>query len=137
MWCGCISVPGTDVKLGSSLIATLTFTTPLRVFHRSMSHTKSAGSSWRSIRSRNAIFGWIVVTTTGARSSLPSSSTTPTARPPRTRILSTFAFVRTSQPKASAALRIESLTAPMPPCWKPHEPRWPSPTSPIEWCSIT
>ena len=25
----------------------------------------------------------------------------------------------------------------MPPCWNPHDPRWPSPTSPIEWCSIT
>ena len=125
------------MKSGSSLIATFTFTTPLRVFHRSMSHTKSAGSSWRSIRSRNAIFGWIVVTTTGARSSVPSSSATPTARPPRTRIFFTRASVRISPPNASAAVRIESETPPIPPCWKPHEPRWPSPTSPIEWCSIT
>ena len=25
----------------------------------------------------------------------------------------------------------------MPPSWKPQLPRWPSPTSPIEWCAIT
>ena len=83
VWWSCWSVPGIAVKFGSSLIATLTFTVPERVFHRSMSHTKSAGSSCLSSRSRNAIFGWIVVTTTGARSSSPFSSATPTARPPR------------------------------------------------------
>jgi hypothetical protein len=49
----------------------------------------------------------------------------------------TRASVRISAPNASAAPRIASLTAPIPPCWKPHDPRWPSPTSPIEWCSIT
>ncbi len=25
----------------------------------------------------------------------------------------------------------------MPPSWNPQFPRWPSPTSPIEWCAIT
>ena len=77
------------------------------------------------------------LTTTGARSSSPFSSATPTARPPRTRIFFTRASVRISAPNDSAERRIASETPPMPPCWKPHEPRWPSPTSPIEWWSIT
>ncbi len=68
---------------------------------------------------------------------MPSSRATPTVRPPCTRIFFTFAFVRISHPNDSAARRIAPLTAPMPPCWKPQLPRWPSPTSPIEWWSIT
>ena len=113
------------------------FTTPERVFQRSMSVTKSEGSSFRSSSSRKAIFGWIVVTTQGAWISSPLASATPTARPSRVRIFLTRALVRTSQPKASAERRIESDTPPMPPSWNPHDPRCPSPTSPMEWCSMT
>ena len=123
VWWSCWFVPGIAVKFGSSLIATLTFTVPERVFHRSMSHTKSAGNSCLSSRSRNAIFGWMVVTTTGARSSSPFSSATPTALPPRVRIFATLASVRISAPNDSALRRIESLTAPIPPCWNPQLPR--------------
>ena len=45
--------------------------------------------------------------------------------------------MRISHPRDSAERRIESETAPIPPCWYPHDPRCPSPTSPIEWWSIT
>ena len=64
-----------------------------------------------------------MVTTTGARSSSPFSSATPTARPPRVRIFATLASVRISAPNDSALRRIESLTAPIPPCWNPQLPR--------------
>jgi hypothetical protein len=105
------------MKSGSSLIATLIFTTPERVFHRSMSPTNVSGSWFRSIRSRNAILGWIVVTAVVARSSSPFSSATPTNRPFCVRIFFTRAFVRISAPNDSAARRHAAETAPMPPCW--------------------
>ena len=54
-------------ELGSRSTARLTFTVPDRLCHASMSATKSAGSSARSTRSRNEIFGCAVVTTVGAR----------------------------------------------------------------------
>ena len=60
------SKPGLAVNSGSRSTATLTLTVPDRVFHRSMSATKSAGRSARSSSRRNEIFGWAVVTTTGA-----------------------------------------------------------------------
>ena len=63
-------------------MARLTFTVPLRVFHRSMAVTKSAGRCLRSIWRRKAIFGWVVVTTVCAEISSPPSRTTPVARPP-------------------------------------------------------
>ncbi len=77
------------MNTGARSSAQLIFTTPLRVFQFSMSSTKSAGSSTRSICSRNVIFGWMAVTTSGARSSSPVSSTTPVAAPPSTRIFAT------------------------------------------------
>ena len=43
VWCSCRLVPGSAVKSGSSASARLILTTPLRVFQRSMSVTKSAG----------------------------------------------------------------------------------------------
>ena len=112
-------------------------TTPLRDFQRWMSATKSAGSSARSSCSRKVIFGWTAVTTTGACSSSPPRSTTPLARPPETSTRSTGARVRTLTPSSSAERRMASATAPMPPSGKPQLPRWPSPTSPIEWWAIT
>ena len=48
---------GSAVKLGSSASARLILTTPERVFQRSMSATKSSGSSVRGRWSRKAIFG--------------------------------------------------------------------------------
>ena len=66
VWWSCRLWPGLAVKLGSSDSARLIFTTPLRVFHRSMSLTKSAGSSSRAIWSKNAVFGCRLVTTMGA-----------------------------------------------------------------------
>ena len=117
VWCSCRFFPGIAVKSGSSDIATLIFTTPERVFQRSMSVTKSAGRSADGMRSRNPIFGCTHVTPIGARSSVPSSSTTPWKRPPEVSIDFTRAFVRISAPKDSADRLIESETPPMPPCW--------------------
>ena len=128
---------GMDGKLGRRSSAQLIFTTPLRVFQFWMSSTNSAGSSDASSCCRNVIFGWIAVTIHGARTSSPLSRTTPVARPSLVRIRATRAFVRTSQPRDSALRRIASATAPIPPSGTAHEPRWPSPTSPIEWCAIT
>ena len=59
------------------------------------------------------------------------------ARPPLVCTRATGAPVLISTPKPRAARAIASETAPMPPSWKPQLPRWPSPTSPIEWCAIT
>ena len=132
VWWSWSSLPGSAMKSGSSLMARLIFTTPLRVRQFSMPRTKSAGSSFGARSRRKAICGWIVVTTTGARISSPLSRATPTARPPRTRILATRAPVRISAPKDSAARRQASDTPPIPPSWYPQDPRWPSPTSPIE-----
>ena len=47
--------------------------------------------------------------------SVPSSRTTPVARPPRVSILATGEFVRISAPAAVAALAIAWVIAPMPP----------------------
>ena len=77
------------------------------------------------------------VTTTLAVICWPFSRMTPAARPPESRSWLTFAPVRISAPFSRAAPAIASATAPMPPSWKPQLPRWPSPTSPIEWCAIT
>ncbi len=81
--------------------------------------------------------GCSVDTTTRARISSPFSSTTPAAVPFSTRMRATRAFSRTSAPWLRAAASIALDTAPMPPSWNPQLPRWPSPTSPIEWCAIT
>ena len=137
VWCSCRLDPGSAMKSGSSDRARLIFTTPLRVFQCSMSATKSGGRCSRPTWSRNAIFGCSVDTITRARSSSPLSSTTPRARPFSTMTLATLAFSRTSAPCSRAADSIALATAPMPPSWKPQLPRWPSPTSPIEWCAIT
>src|SRR6266545_3981278 len=77
VWWSWSSLPGSAMKSGSSLMARLIFTTPLRVRQFSMSRTKSAGSSFGARSRRKAIWGWIVVTTTGARISSPFSSPTP------------------------------------------------------------
>ena len=77
------------------------------------------------------------VTTTLAVISWPSSRMTPAARPSLSSSWLTFAPVRISAPCWRAALAIAPATAPMPPSWKPQLPRWPSPTSPMEWCAIT
>ena len=100
---------------GSSASARLIFTVPLRVFQWVMSFTKSAGSSVAFSWSRNVILGWHVVTTIGAISSSPPSSTTPRARPFSVLIVETRAFTRISAPKNRAACSHAALTAPMPP----------------------
>ena len=106
---------GSAVKLGSSASARLIFTTPDRVFHRSMSLTKSAGSSVGGRCSRKAILGCRLVTTSGAVSSSPPSSTTPVTRPAWVLTRSTRALVRISAPKDSRRRPIAAATAPMPP----------------------
>ena len=137
VWCSCRLVPGSAVKSGSSDRARLILTTPLRVFQCSMSVTKSSGRFARPTWSRNAVRGCRLVTTTLAVSRWPFSSSTPAARPLLSRIRLTRASVRISAPTARAAFAIASETAPMPPSAKPQLPRWPSPTSPIEWWAIT
>ena len=81
--------------------------------------------------------GCRLVTTTGARSSVPSASTAPCTRPPFTSSRSTRASVRISAPNDSAERRIAADTPPMPPSGKPQLPSCPSPTSPMEWCAMT
>ena len=60
-------------------------------------------------------FGSALETTVRAAISVPSSSTTPVARPPRVSMRATGAFVRISAPAAVAALAIAWVIAPMPP----------------------
>ena len=79
----------------------------------------------------------MAVTTTGACSSSPPARATPVARPPETSTRSTRAPVRTVAPSSRAERWMASETAPMPPSGKPQLPRWPSPTSPIEWWAMT
>ena len=86
------SKPGLAVNSGSRSTATLTLTVPDRVFHRSMSATKSAGNSSRSSRRRNEIFGWAVVTTIGAVSCSPPARATPVTAPPAVVMRSTAAI---------------------------------------------
>ena len=82
--------------------------------------------------------GCTQLTTTGARSSSPVSSATPTARPPSTRMCATARVGPDLRAEEAAALRIESATEPMPPCGNPQLTVWLSPpTSPIAWCSST
>jgi len=102
-----------------------------------MSATKSPGRFSAPTWSRNAVRGCSEDTTTPAAISSPDSSTTPVARPPLAWTRATGAPVLISTPKPRAAAAMASATAPMPPSWKPQLPRWPSPTSPIEWCAIT
>ena len=109
------SVSGMEVNLGSSDSARLILTTPERVFQRSMSPTKSSGRSVRARWSRKAVLGCSVVTTVGAVSSSPFSSTTPVTRPLRVVTDSTRALVRISTPSSRAEPAIAADTAPMPP----------------------
>ena len=132
------SKPGLAVNSGSRSTATFTFTVPLRDLP-ALDALDEVGRAARRGRScsRNVIFGCVAATTTSARSSSPDSSVTPRTRPLRTSMRATAASVRTVAPFAIAASRSARLTAPMPPSGKPHEPSWPSPTSPILWCAIT
>ena len=67
---------------------------------------------------------------------MPSSSTTPTARPPSVSTEATGAPSRISAPYACAARASTWVKPPLPPLWNAHEPRWPS-CSPILWKSST
>ena len=126
------------MKSGSSLMATLIFTTPERDFHDSMSSRKSAGRSPRSTSCRKPTCGCTQLTTVGARSSSPFASATPVARPLRVRIRATGDPVRISAPNASADPRMDAETAPIPPCGNPQLTTALSPpTPPIAWCSST
>ena len=64
--------------------------------------------------------------TTRASISSPDSSTTPVARPSRTRMRATGASVRISAPNAAAALAMASLTPPVPPRGMPQARNAPS-----------
>ncbi len=88
---------------------------PLRVRQCSMSRTNVSGSSLGERCWRNPIFGWTVVTTTGASSSSPSVSTTPRTRSPAVITRSTFAFNRSSAPWKTAESAHAFPTAPIPP----------------------
>ena len=103
------------MKFGSSASARLILTTPERVFHRSMSETKSSGRSVRGRWSRKAILGCRLVTTSGAVSCSPLSSTTPVTWPLLVLTDSTRVLVRSSAPNVRADLAIAAETAPMPP----------------------
>ena len=67
---------------------------------------------------------------------LPSSSSTPVARPPCTTTRRTGAFSRMVAPAARAESARARVRAPMPPCTQPQAPAWPS-ISPIQWCMST
>ena len=129
--------PGSALNCGSSASARLILTVPERDRHCSMSWTNSAGRCRRSIWRRNVIWGWQVVTTSGASNSSPPLITTPVTRPSRTVTFSTGALTRTLAPKASAERRIASETAPMPPSGMPQDATWPSVSCPVEWCMST
>ena len=111
---------------------------PLRLFHRSMSATKSSGSSravelleeghLRMGRRDHDIGPDFLARLQHARRSRGRCARGCAA---------TGASVRTTAPNDSAALRSASLTAPIPPRGKPHDASWPSPMSPILWCAIT
>ena len=60
------------------------------------------------------VFGSAFDSTRAARSSVPSASATPAARPPSTRIRSTGASVRISAPASRAASAIASVSLPDP-----------------------
>ena len=72
--------------------------------------------------------------TTGAYSTSPLSSVTPTVRPPLTSIERTEAPVRMTAPADSAERAIAIEIAPMPPLTCPHRPGTPS-ISPSSWWS--
>ncbi len=103
---------------------------------RSTLSTRSSGSSRGSTSSRKVRRGSRADTTTGARSSVPSSSTTPDARPSVVSTLLTRAPNRISAPCASAARATTCVNPPLPPLWNAHDPRCPS-CSPILWNSST
>ena len=72
--------------------------------------------------------------TIGAVISSPSSSVTPTTRPPATSMLVTAAVVRIVAPNARAEAAIDSEIAPIPPRTWPQAPLTPS-SSPSSWWS--
>ena len=102
-----------------------------------MAVTNDSGRCLASTCFKNAIFGCVVVTTTSAKSSSPSSRTTPVARPEWIVIP---AHVRLRAHEHAVGLRrfrMAVVTLPMPPSGNPHDPMGPSPTLPMLWCAIT
>ncbi len=75
----------------------------------------SAGSAASPTRPRNVRFGSAFDSTVALSISVPSSSTTPRVRPPRTSTRATGAFRRISAPKPRAAAAMACVIAPMPP----------------------
>lgn len=84
--------------------------------------TKSSGSACLSTRPRKVRLGSAPETTVPAASSVPSSSTTPRARPPSTRIDAAPAPVRISMPWLRPAAAIAAVIDPMPPITCPKKP---------------
>ena len=84
--------------------------------------------------SSTVVFGCAPDMTTGARSSSPLSSVTPTVWPSITSIDRTAAPVRMTAPADSADRAIAIEIAPMPPFTCPHSPGTPS-ISPSSWWS--
>ena len=66
---------------------------------------------------------------------LPSSSVTPFARPPATRISATSAEVRSSTPFSRQAAAIAEVIAPIPPMTWPTKPCFDSAPPPSRWNS--
>jgi hypothetical protein len=100
-----------------------------------MSATTSSGKCSAPARSRTVVCGCAPESTTGARSSSPSSSVTPVTAPPAlTSIEATGALVRTVAPWAHAARASARLIAPIPPRTWPQAPGRPS-SEPSPWCS--
>ncbi len=126
--------PGNAVNSGRPLKARFILSDVPSERKRCIPATKSAGSARSSTRCRKVRRGSRLLAITGARISSPSASTTPMARPSLMTIFSTGAFVRITAPLARAESAMAFDTAPIPPCTKPHNPRWPL-TPPMQWCS--
>src|SRR2546425_747303 len=119
-------LPGRHEKLGASLRARFTLPDDPSILKFSMPRTKSAGRSDFSIILRNVRFGSAPDAMTFAWSFSPLASSTPIARPSRTRMRRTSAFTRISAPKRRGARGIDSLTIPMPLRTSGHEQDAPS-----------
>ena len=132
------SVPGSAVKFGSSLIATLIFTTPERDFQpRCRRRSPLELGPIEHLQERDLRMHAAHHDRGGISS--PDSSATPTARPLLARMRSTRAPRCGSRSRRTGQTRaIDAATAPMPPCGKPQLTVWLAPpTLPIAWCSST
>src|SRR5437899_2776611 len=136
LWWGWAVVPGIAWKSGSSRRARLSLKDEDSNRIRATARANSGGRFSSPTRPRSVRFGSALLRTAVPSTMVPSASSTPTARPFRTRIRRTVELVRMSAPKARAARAIASEIAPIPPRIQPHAPFKP-PTSVSVWCPRT